>query len=112
MNAESGILQNYRCALDVLKTNPSRIDLRLLNQFPEFVAFRTPTDERGELKAESVPQTVSEKDKWTPEDHLEYRYERIREQLVTDLLLKVKEGSPAFLTRDPSRGSDRGNFLI
>jgi hypothetical protein len=27
----------------------------------------------------------------SPEDHLEYGYERIREQLVTDLLLKVKE---------------------
>jgi len=99
LNAESGILQNYRCGLDVLKTNPSRIDLRLLNQFPEFVAFRTPKVERGELKAESVPQTVSEKDKWTPEDHLEYGYERIREQLVTDLLLKVKEGSPAFFEK-------------
>jgi restriction system protein len=85
--------------LDVLKTDPSRIDLRLLNQFPEFVAFRTPKDETGEPKAEIVPQSVPEVDKWTPEDHLEYGYQRIREQLVTDLLAKVRDGSPAFFEK-------------
>ena len=71
----------------------------MLNQFPEYVEFRTPKDEGGEPKSESIPQTVPETDKWTPEDHLEYGYQRIREQLVTDLLLKVKEGSPAFFEK-------------
>lgn len=85
--------------LDVLKANPSRVDLRLLNQFPEYVEFRTPKDEVGEPKFETVPQYVSETDKWTPEDHLEYGYQRIREQLATELLTKVKDGSPAFFEK-------------
>jgi restriction system protein len=85
--------------LEVLKTNPSRVDLRLLNQFPEYIDFRTPKDEGGEPKSENVPQTVSETDKWTPEDHLEYGHQRIREKLVTDLLMKVKEGSPTFFEK-------------
>ena len=67
--------------LDVLKANPARVDLRVLNQFPEYVEFRTPKNEIGEPKPETVPQTVPETDKWTPEDHLEYGYQRIRQQL-------------------------------
>src|SRR5258706_747481 len=31
--------------LEILKTNPSRVDLRVLNQFPEYVEFRTPQNE-------------------------------------------------------------------
>ena len=82
--------------LEILKTNPSRVDLRVLNQFPEYVEFRTPRNEVGEPKPESVPPVISETDRWTPEDHLEYGYQRIREQLSIDLLAKVKDGSPAF----------------
>jgi restriction system protein len=85
--------------LEVLKANPSRVDLRVLNQFPEYVEFRTPKTDVGEPKSNSVPQSLSETDKWTPEDHLEYGYLRIREQLVVDLLAKVKDGSPAFFEK-------------
>jgi restriction system protein len=85
--------------LEVLKANPSRVDLRVLNQFPEYVEFRTPKNDVGEPKSSIVPQSVSETDKWTPEDHLEYGYLKIREQLVIDLLAKVKEGSPAFFEK-------------
>jgi len=85
--------------LEVLKANPARVDLRMLNQFPEYVEFRTPKDEVGEPKPQTVPQTAAETDKWTPEDHLEYGYQRIREQLAADLLTKVKEGSPAFFEK-------------
>ena len=85
--------------LDALKSNPTRVDLRVLNQFPEYVDFRTPKDEGGEPKPQNVPQTVTDTDKWTPEDHLEYGYQRIREQLATDLLAKVTDGSPAFFEK-------------
>ena len=85
--------------MEVLKTNPSRVDLRVLNQFAEYVDFRTPKNDVGEAKASSVPQSVSETDKWTPEDHLEYGYQRIREQLAADLLAKVKDASPAFFEK-------------
>ena len=70
--------------------------MRLLNQFPEYVEFGTPKDEIGEPKPETVPHAVSETDKWIPEDHLEYGYQRIRQQLATELLAKIKDSSPAF----------------
>jgi len=85
--------------LDVLKANPSRVDLRVLNQFPEYIEFRTPKDEIGEPKPESVTQTLPETDKWTPEDHLEYGYQRIRQQLASELLAKIKDSSPAFFEK-------------
>ena len=85
--------------LEILKANPSRVDLRVLNQFPEYVEFRTPKNDVGEPKSDSVPQSIPETDKWTPEDHLEYGYLRIREQLAVDLLAKVKDGSPAFFEK-------------
>jgi len=85
--------------LDVLKANPARVDLRVLNQFPEYVEFRTPKNEIGEPKPETVPQTLPETDKWTPEDHLEYGYQRIRQQLATELLTKIKDSSPTFFER-------------
>jgi restriction system protein len=85
--------------LHVLKSNPSRVDLRLLNQFPEYVEFRTPKDEVGEPKAETISQTVPETDKWTPEDHLEYGYQRIRQQLASELLAKIKDSSPTFFEK-------------
>lgn len=83
--------------VEVLKANPSRVDLRLLNQFPEYVEFRKPKNETGEVKSENGLQTeaVRETDDWTPEEHIEYGHQRIREQLAADLV-KVKEGSPSF----------------
>jgi restriction system protein len=85
--------------LEVLKTNPSRVDLRVLNQFPEYIEFRTPKDGIGEAKPESMPQTAPETDKWTPEDHLEYGYQKIRQQLASELLAKIKDSSPAFFEK-------------
>jgi restriction system protein len=85
--------------LDVLKANPARVDLRVLNQFPEYVEFRTPKNEIGEPKPESVPQVITEADKWTPEDHLEYGYQKIRQQLASELLTKIKDSCPAFFEK-------------
>jgi restriction endonuclease Mrr len=62
-----------------------------LNQFPEYVEFRTPKNEAGEAKAESMRQSVPEFDKWTPEDHLEHGYQKKREQLTADLLARIKD---------------------
>jgi restriction system protein len=85
--------------LEVLKTNPVRVDLRLLSQFPEYIEFRKPKNEIGEAKPETGLQAVRETDEWTPEEHLEYGHQRIREQLAADLLGKVKDASPAFFEK-------------
>jgi restriction system protein len=86
--------------LDVLKTNPKRVDLKLLSQFPEFIEFRTPKSDTGETKSNGTDlQSIRDTDHLTPEDHLEYGYQRIRDKLAADLLTKVKEASPAFFEK-------------
>jgi restriction system protein len=46
--------------LEVLKANPSRVDLRVRNQFPDYVEFRTSKNEVGEPK---TSETVSSRRK-------------------------------------------------
>lgn len=76
--------------LDVLSRKPTRVDLRLLGEFPEFSAFPTkrPAGEKDdELK------TVSEA---TPLEALENGYQSLRAALAADLLDKIKSCTPAF----------------
>lgn len=85
--------------LDVLNTNPNRVDLRLLKQFPEYVEFRKAKREVGSSQPSSALDAVSEADELTPEEHLEYGNQRVREQLTADLLEKLKAGSPSFFEK-------------
>ena len=81
--------------VNVLRQNPSRVDARLLRQFPEFVEFQTP--KRNGSTVEDV--TVDEISAQTPEETLENSYQRIRKTLAQDLLNKVVSLSPAFFER-------------
>jgi restriction system protein len=81
--------------IEVLKTNPSKIDMKYLEQFPEFVAFRTARKEVGRPSAEREELYAMQ----TPRELLESGHERIREELVQELLSRVKECSPEFFER-------------
>lgn len=85
--------------LEVLQTDPEQVDLRLLSQFPEYLEFRKTKREAGAAGPEPPLAPEGESDELTPEEHLEYGYQRIREQLAADLLQKVKEASPAFFEK-------------
>lgn len=82
--------------MDVLKQNPSRVDARLLRQFPEFVEFQTPK-RNGTASEELI--VVDESLTQTPEETLENSYQRIRKTLAQDLLSKVVSLTPAFFER-------------
>ncbi len=79
--------------LEVLATKPQRVDIKLLDQFQEFVEFRTKKDTSDHEQAET--ETTST-DHETPEEALEASYSRIRTDLAADLLERVKKTSPAF----------------
>lgn len=79
----------------VLAAKPVRIDVKFLEQFPEFVAFRDLRHERSEEKQETV---VALSDA-TPEEALDAAYQRLRQDLEADLLEQVKAASPAFFER-------------
>ena len=79
--------------MDVLKQKPQRIDVNYLTQFQEFQDFRA----LRHTKAEEVSETQMN-DK-TPEESLEIAYQRIRNDLASDLLQRLKACSPAFFER-------------
>jgi restriction system protein len=77
----------------VLKAPPSRIDIKFLDQYPEFVEFRTP-------KTETKPPPPTEPlDTETPEEALEAAHAKIRATLASEVLARVKAASPVFFER-------------
>lgn len=77
----------------VLKTPPPRINIKFLEQYPEFVDFRTPKTEVATVFVD-VPSTQPETD--TPEEALEAAHQKMRVGLASELLSRVKAASPQF----------------
>lgn len=81
----------------VLASQPARLDMKYLEQFPEYIEFRE--KESGRRKPpESGEKTTSIEAK-TPEEVLEDAYMEIRESLAQELLSTVKQSTPAFFER-------------
>lgn len=78
----------------VLAKKLTRIDLRFLNQFPEFVEFRATKRDKDEGAVEPSLATNQ-----TPEEVMEDAYQDIRERLAQELLSNVMSCSPAFFER-------------
>jgi restriction system protein len=78
----------------VLKDNPSKIDMRFLQQFPEFVDFRE--SQRKPSVGREEPEPIGGR---TPEEILEDAFQEIRDDLAADLLENFKNCSPAFFER-------------
>ncbi len=78
-----------------LAEDPARVDVKYLERFDEFVAFRNLRGTRG--KADDgqsvVPEDTSDD---TPEEQLEAAYQRLRDDLRGDVFKLVMDGTPAF----------------
>lgn len=79
----------------VLESPPQRIDIKFLEQFPEFVEFRS----RPEVVESSTEPTSSEPESETPEEALEAAHLKIRAGLASEVLARVKSASPQFFER-------------
>jgi len=79
----------------VLASKPERIDVKYLEQFPEFVAFRELRHERPD----EAPVPVTASSNATPEEALDAAYSRLRLGLEAELLDQVKSASPSFFER-------------
>jgi len=78
--------------LQVLKDTPANINVSFLKQFPEFVEFQTP-------KKKHVSSRDLEETETTPEETIGIGYKKIREDLETELLDRVKKCSPDFFEK-------------
>ncbi len=80
---------------EVLAESPTRIDLKFLNRFSEFVAFRTL---RHDSAAGDEKSDLTESAQ-TPDEMMEAAYIRWRQALAAEVLDAVMRCSPAFFER-------------
>jgi len=89
-----GIIKLSDRGSGVLKKNPSRIDNHFLEQFEEYRDFKEQA--RGSQKKTkdlAVPAVLPDT---TPEESLEYGFQRLQQELSDELLSRVKTCSPRF----------------
>ena len=81
----------------VLVSQPARVDMKYLEQFPEYLEFRE--KESGRSKPQVIDEPISGIESKTPEEVLEDAFMEIRESLAQELLSIVKQSSPTFFER-------------
>lgn len=86
---------------EVLASPPKRIDIKFLQRFPEFAAFRN--DGSGDSDStESVALTTvkpADEPTLTPDETIRLAYRRLETALAEDLLTRVRQGTPGFFER-------------
>lgn len=80
----------------VLAEHPPTITIKWLERFPEFVQFRSSTRREKDVAPEKAAEP---EEHLTPEEQLEAAYQRIRSDLATEVLDRVKQSSPQFFER-------------
>jgi restriction system protein len=89
-----GVHRITKRGFDILKKKPEHIDVAYLGQFQEFRDFRALRHAKQE---EEEPELdLSNK---TPEESLESAYQKMRGDLASDLMQRLKSCSPAFFER-------------
>ncbi|HLX56438.1 MAG TPA: restriction endonuclease [Ktedonobacteraceae bacterium] len=82
--------------VEVLQMNPSKIDLRFLSRYPEYLEFRRSSKKDNNGTRENELEIISQR---TPEELFEESYQSIRQELAQELLNQVKKASPAFFEK-------------
>jgi restriction system protein len=91
-----GYIKISQRGLGVLQKNPSRIDLRFLSQFPEYLEFRRTSKKVKNGVVEVDSEILNQR---TPAELFEESYQSIRRELAQELLNQVKKASPGFFER-------------
>ncbi|MBU8900839.1 restriction endonuclease [Corallococcus sp. M34] len=81
---------------EVLQRRPSRIDMKFLEQFPEYNAFAALRHDADEAEP-SAPELPSATE--TPEEILEESYQELRRRLADELLDRIKACDPKFFEK-------------
>jgi restriction system protein len=79
--------------LEVLESNPPFINVKYLDQFPEFREFKSRSSRS------QIPQEIEEEAVHTPEEILEESYQSLRDELAQELISRVMACSPRFFER-------------
>jgi len=98
---KAGLIQSLRrsyfniteVGLKILKEKPLDINNTFLKQFPSFVEFRKRKENESRLIDEKV-----EIDQ-TPQELIEYGYQKLKSELVQDIIASIHKCSPRFFER-------------
>ena len=80
---------------ELLNPSPDRIDIKCLGLYPDVAEFRRKKGDIGEEAA----TTGSEAEVETPEEALEAAHQKMKGSLASEVLGRVKAGSPQFFER-------------
>jgi restriction system protein len=98
-----GIYRITERGQEVLKSPPPRIDIEFLEQYPEFADFRSPSalpQLKGtdpallKIMTQGLPMPI-DSTALTPDEQVHIGAARIKDNLVAQILERVKQGSPA-----------------
>lgn len=89
-----GFFQITERGKDLLIQNPTKINIKFLNQFPEHIEFLNSKKDNDKSEPEIIE--ISET---TPQESIEFGYQKIRKELELELLNRVKSCSPDFFER-------------
>lgn len=78
----------------VLNENPSRINVKFLEKFPEFIEFKNLKRDSSETSDE-----VIQEDEKTPEENLETIIQGLSQELASEILENIKTCSPSFFEK-------------
>jgi restriction system protein len=87
-----GVFKVTDRGLEVLASNPGRVDVKYLERYPEFLEFRDAA--KSDQGAEAAPEPIPTKA--TPEEAIELAHQGMREQLGQEILTRILSCSPAF----------------
>lgn len=87
--------------LELLSANPEKVNLKLLKTIPEYVEHTKSIKKERYSKIDDSDESISDTDdnELTPEENLEYSYQKIQKSLAQELLQKIKKISPSFFER-------------
>lgn len=94
-NTRRGYFKITQRGLDLLSTNPTAINKKTLEQYPEFLEFQSFKRETNSVDS-SLSEPIFDT---TPEELLEDTHRKLNAQLANQLLDIVKTSSPAFFEK-------------
>lgn len=87
----------------LLEQNPERIDVQMLDQFPEFKEFRSRrrggTRQNRQISTAAADSEREQNETATPEEQLAEAYRRLRGEVESELFDQIMASSPAFFER-------------
>ncbi len=87
--------------LSLLDNKPDKVNLKLLKTIPEYIEHTKNSKKERTNKTENPEESISEdeENELTPEENLEYSFQKIQKALAQELLQKIKQLSPSFFER-------------